>query len=198
MASFLAVYQTALEMLNDRGYRVCKDDLLYTTNRERDAVQQPDIVEYLLKTNGMLQAKDPDGALVIVYFYINKLGIKEIQALTSILPDNFKHIIFIINHKITICGQRAFNKQYPNVKKEFFTFRDMRFNVTKHALVPQHELLSTAEAEDLLRNVGLKIPLIKNTDAICRYYNGQVGQIFRIRRKNELYYRIVIGINKID
>jgi DNA-directed RNA polymerase subunit H (RpoH/RPB5) len=36
-----------------------------------------------------------------------------------------------------------------------------------------------------------KLPQIKFNDPISRYFNCQVGDIFKIYRKNEMYYRIV-------
>ena len=53
-------------------------------------------------------------------------------------------------------------------------------------------LADLLETKLMIEKFGKKIPNIKITDKICRYYNGKIDQIFRIYRKNKLYYRIVI------
>ena len=69
----------------------------------------------------------------------------------------------------------------------------MQFDPTSHELVPKHELLTPEEKEAFLRCLDKKIPCIKVTDRIVRHYDGRCGQIFRIYRKSELYYRLVVA-----
>ena len=75
---------------------------------------------------------------------------------------------------------------------EIFYFNEMIFNITKHVLVPKHELLNDTETKLFFQKFGKKIPYIKKNDKICRYFNGKIDQVFRIYRQNEIYYRIVV------
>ncbi len=108
----------------------------------------------------------------------------------KIIEKRIRHVIFIIKSKLTIPG-RNFLLASKRVSKEIFLFKEIIVNPVKHYLVPRHERISSESARQLLKTVGSKIPAIKITDRICRHYNGKVGQIFKIYRKNHLYYRIV-------
>ncbi len=70
----------------------------------------------------------------------------------------------------------------------------MVFNVTKHHYVPSHVLLNENEAEIIYNSYGKNLPLIDKSDIIVRYYGGKIGNIFKIIRPNNLYYRKVENI----
>ena len=70
----------------------------------------------------------------------------------------------------------------------------MVFNVTKHHYVPSHVLLNEKEAEIIYDSYGKNLPLIDKSDIIVRYYGGKIGNIFKIIRPNNLYYRKVEDI----
>eukprot|EP01013_Petalomonas_cantuscygni_P002551 TRINITY_DN12630_c0_g1_i1.p1 TRINITY_DN12630_c0_g1~~TRINITY_DN12630_c0_g1_i1.p1 ORF type:complete len:331 (-),score=28.87 TRINITY_DN12630_c0_g1_i1:246-1184(-) len=84
---------------------------------------------------------------------------------------------------------------------EVFREESLRVNITKHRLVPKHELMSSEEADDFLARMSLKrsqIPKIKFEDPVARFFGAQKDDLFRITRPSEtagLYvsYRVVVG-----
>ena len=118
------------------------------------------------------------------------------KALFKILQEEEEeevtHLILITKHKLTSYAKKELKLLGKNMEKEIFYFDELVFNITQHVLVPKHELLTVEETKLFLEKFGKKVPFIKTTDKVCRYYNGKIDQVFRIFRKSELYYRIVI------
>ena len=81
------------------------------------------------------------------------------------------------------------------MKIEFFLFKELQFNITKHHLVPKHVLLSPKESQEVIEYYGKKrLPQIKHRDIISRYFDAEAGRIFRIyRNEGGIFYRLVIG-----
>ena len=73
-------------------------------------------------------------------------------------------------------------------------------DITKHELVPKHELLSDGEKKELLKKLGVglsDLPKIRINDPAIRHLNPKVGDIVRIIRKSPtagiyIYYRVVV------
>ncbi|MEM0443160.1 MAG: DNA-directed RNA polymerase subunit H [Candidatus Caldarchaeum sp.] len=74
-------------------------------------------------------------------------------------------------------------------------------NIAEHVLVPKHEVLSQAEAEELLKRLGVtpdKLPYILPSDPMVKKLKARVGDIIKITRVSEtageaVYYRVVWG-----
>ena len=84
-------------------------------------------------------------------------------------------------------------KNKNKTELEIFYEHEMIYNVTKHVLVPKHELLDEKHTKLIFKKFGKKIPSIKSTDRVSRYYNGKPNQIFKIYRNNEIFFRLVIS-----
>jgi len=59
------------------------------------------------------------------------------------------------------------------------------FDVTKHQLVPKHEVLSKEEAKEVLRRYQVKVhqlPRIKASDPVVKAIGAKVGDILKITR----------------
>tara|TARA_Y100000591_G_scaffold324958_1_gene345180 strand:+ start:247 stop:825 length:579 start_codon:yes stop_codon:yes gene_type:complete len=131
--------------------------------------------------------------------------------------DLIKHIDNIKekNHKIENILILCLDKQLLNYIIEFrtkfqlnleiFLISNMQLNISKHELVPKHILLTDEEKKVFLETNGYKeseLPRIKLNDPMTLYYNGKVGDVFKIIRENMngrnktsgqgFYYRIVI------
>lgn len=73
-------------------------------------------------------------------------------------------------------------------------------DITKHNLVPKHELLNDTEKEEILKKYGINIkqlPRILITDSAIKLLNTKVGDVIKITRKSEtagetVYYRVVV------
>jgi DNA-directed RNA polymerase subunit H len=73
-------------------------------------------------------------------------------------------------------------------------------DVTKHVLVPKHEIISESEKEELLKRYGItlrQLPRIFMNDPAIKHLNPKIGDVVRIRRKSVTageteYYRVVV------
>jgi len=72
-------------------------------------------------------------------------------------------------------------------------------DVSKHELVPKHEIVSEEEKEELIKKYGsLKnFPRIYSSDPQVKLLNAKPGDLIKIIRRNEVtgesvYYRVVV------
>lgn len=70
---------------------------------------------------------------------------------------------------------------------EIFHISELQYNITKHSLVPYHELVTSQEEKDLIKNNyevrDLKqLPLILSTDPMIRFIGGKPNDLVRIIR----------------
>jgi DNA-directed RNA polymerase subunit H len=72
-------------------------------------------------------------------------------------------------------------------------------DITKHVLVPKHEIISESEKEELLKRYGIslrQLPRILVSDPAIKHLNPKIGDVIRIRRKGPTgeteYYRVVV------
>lgn len=74
------------------------------------------------------------------------------------------------------------------------------FDITKHSVVPKHELLDDRQKEEVLGQFGIalrQLPRILDTDPMIKVLGGKAGDVVRISRKSDtagesIYYRVVI------
>ena len=70
-------------------------------------------------------------------------------------------------------------------------------DIPMKAIIPEHQLLNEEEKSELLSKYNeLSLSAILDTDMMARYYNAQIGDIFRIIRPsvtsgNSIFYRRV-------
>lgn len=72
--------------------------------------------------------------------------------------------------------------------------------VLEHELVPKHEIMSKTEAEEILKNYGIKpnqLPKIKIDDPVAKAIKAKKGDIVKITRASAtageaIYYRVAI------
>lgn len=71
---------------------------------------------------------------------------------------------------------------------EVFWYKQLLFNITKHILVPKHELLTESVKNDLIKNYYLEtitqLPTILSTDPVAKWYGMLEGDVCRITREN--------------
>ena len=67
---------------------------------------------------------------------------------------------------------------------ELFEHKTLRYNITKHRLVPKHTALSKKASHQFKEKYGTKIPILLRTDPIVQFYNFQRGDIIRIDRQD--------------
>lgn len=192
-------YRTCVEMLEDRGYDVkriplseeyiskqFKDERVVTIDVENDnsrsicKLVDPRII---FKTENLIKVVDT---------VVKKIK-PNINNILILVIDNSKsksNLNTIIEKKV-----QALNKEYaalpsdsPHLFIQGFKYSDLQFNVSRHYMVPKHEILSQQEIIELLtklRTTKDKLPKILTTDPMARYLFLKVGDICKITSKSE-------------
>lgn len=86
---------------------------------------------------------------------------------------------------------------------EIFHISELQFNVTKHSLVPLHQIvMDKDEREKVKKDYQVQdfkmLPLIFNSDPVIRFIGGKTGDLIRITRNpnhvgEHILYRYCIG-----
>jgi len=131
-----------------------------------------------------------------VYFHNEeRIGVKQLRLWNEIHADC--NVIIVSLEGPTAFTKKEADQNYENI--QFFLFKDLCVNITKHAIVPKHELLDTTEVQKInyqISDNGSEWPKLYTTDAISQYYNFKPGNLIRITRtigtqEPVYYYRLV-------
>jgi DNA-directed RNA polymerase I, II, and III subunit RPABC1 len=178
---FKKAYEILIEMITDRGYII---DTIYhiDDNEDENKTEKP----YAIKAHNLSN----EGLLCFIT-NDDKLNIQGIKDKISILnKENATRCIIVYKSSITSSAKKSLDT--VNYRFELFALHELQFNVTKHRLVPRHEHVTHSEKEELNKNYKGKLPILLQTDAICRYYAFEKGEYIRITRKNgTIAYRVV-------
>jgi DNA-directed RNA polymerase I, II, and III subunit RPABC1 len=183
-------YSTVIQMLSDRGYDVSIKSIKSYTLDEDNAI--------------MCENK-----IIVVWIMTDEgISIKHIKKFMLHLKENdIENMIIVKNGKLTpnasktiaelnitgIQDEKSVNKKC-NI--QVFDVLELYNNITKHTLVPKHELLSKTDSIQLLKNYSIKknqMPRILLSDPQIKYFNWSRGDIIKITRKSgEITYRCVV------
>lgn len=128
---------------------------------------------------------------IYVSFIDKKIGVKEIKLkiLDNLENKEFDKLIIITKYKLNSYVINKLNSIEKEI--EIFTYNSFYMNLIDHFLVPKHKILDLKHEKLIKEKFNSKLPLIKKSDPICRYYDCKNGQVLKIYRKNEIYYRLV-------
>lgn len=119
-----------------------------------------------------------------------------------------RHAIFISETAIHSSCNKILQNDLPFFSIQTFQFDELLINPTKHFLVPRHFKKSKEFKEKFLADNDIKVnqlPIIRNTDPICKYYDFKIGDLIAIARivpyegaivKVFVSYRIVKPLEK--
>jgi len=126
-----------------------------------------------------------------VYFHNEeRVGVKQLRLWVE--ASSADSIIIVSLEGPTSFTRREAEQNYPQV--QFFQYRDVCVNITKHQLVPKHEKISKLPFET--SDNMAEIPILYTTDKIAQYYNYGQGDLIRVTRtcgvqEPVYFYRIV-------
>lgn len=162
---------TLKEMLVDRGINV--DRLNAISDKELDTMSKIHKIFSL----------DVNDKLKILYHINTKFKINELKK----FMNEDKHYIIVFKEKINNLNIKNMKEQ-NNITIEIFMMKELQFNISKHVLVPKHEVVKDSkEIEELLDTYKLRknqLPIILHTDPMARYLNVKVGEIVKIIRSS--------------
>lgn len=117
-------------------------------------------------------------------FHEAKMGIKTARSYVSRIEEHapIEELVLITRNGST---KQAFLEMLSACARfQQFTYSHLIRNITKHQLVPRHRLIPENERVLILQALKCnKLPHIKTTDPVVRYYNFTKGSIIAVDRK---------------
>lgn len=178
-----------LKLFQRRGY-------FNTSNEDKIDKMTNDI-----KMNSKTNLTNNDIKISIYYKDIDLKNISSGSEVDEFLSKNTDFIKFVILKEFS----KKVYKQVNEYKNSYvFHIFEMLEDIPSKNIVPEHQLLSESDKEELKKVFDISLfPKINNTDMMSRYYGAKVGDIFRIKRLNlnsgiSTYYRRVIKDSNIS
>lgn len=167
-------FGTILEMLRDRGEKI-------------GDVEKEHIHQILAVDNVKQVIEVALNKIKIVYYTPAKLKWADVKKYFE-TEETYDTYILVVQENVTQNNMKAI--QSLDLPIEVHLISRLQFNITKHVLVPKHEVIrDKAVIDDILARYKLKnkyqLPIILKTDPIARYYGMKNGDIVKITRASE-------------
>ena len=166
-------YETCIEMIEQRGYKIVdRDD-------ERILATKPD------KTH-----------MCVFVAPSHKFNVESIQEYISMMKKmELTHCIIVNKDNATPIAKKIIEDS-PDLDIELFYVDELQYNITKHYLVPKHQLAYKKGTKEYSvfkkKYMADNFPIILKTDAVARFFAFQKGDIIKITRPGGVIcYRIV-------
>lgn len=169
-------FKISIEMIQQRGYIIIdQDEERILASRENEFGEEEQICVFITNTS--------------------KFNVESIQEYISMMKKmEVYHCIIVYRDSATPVAKKIVEESKDMVI-ELFTEDELQYNITKHYLVPKHEILfkkGTLGAASFKKKYSDNIPIILKNDPISRFYCYERGDIIQITRKNGyVMYRIV-------
>lgn len=172
-ASILRGFETILEMLRDRHL-----DIGTVTKQHMEDVLKHEsikqIIEVILNDVKVIFYTPPKFKWADVKKYFED-------------ETPYSLYILVVQENITQNNMKSIHSLPLNV--EVHTLSRLQFNITKHVLVPKHEVVrDKKEVDDIVEAYKLKnkfqLPIILKTDPIAKYYGMKSGDVVKITRNS--------------
>ena len=194
---YFRVRQTAIEMLEDRGFNVALEDknLPYEQFSNR-------LEENAIDFDATHRDSDVKMAYIAFILDTKSFSKKDLVNLKALVDEKFATkemtIIIIVQDKPTPqIAKELLNEEYKGY--EVFLMKNLIFNITHHDLVPKHIVLSEEEGKKVLdeyKTTKTQLPKLMLSDPVAKYYGMKSGNICKIIRQSpmtgeSIYYRLV-------
>lgn len=183
--------ETILEILEDRKYDV--DPSLHLELEEFvDWVGEDD--EKDVKDAMALEMERSSGAktpetIMVVWWPVPKLATDINNIYRDMVDRSINNAIIVVDESTTpYCAAVVKRLRTSKMFIDIYTLSQTQINITKHVLVPKHEICSTAEKKKLMKEYSLtpdKIPHIKMADPVVKHLGAKREQLLRITRESD-------------
>ena len=148
------------------------------------------------ETEDMITAEEENEDKVCVFLTVkNKFNVEDFKSHMNQLAEmEIKHGIVVYNDITAPTKKLISDTSEFKIELEEFQANSVLYNITKHRLARPHvRLTDKKEILDLKRNYDLsKFPILRQNDAMAKFYGFKKGDIVKIIRKNGyVSYRVV-------
>jgi DNA-directed RNA polymerase subunit H (RpoH/RPB5) len=183
---FAMSFKTITELLQDRK-AVSEEELNYLMSFSQNE---------LAALNNRSIFNVDIGSRIRILYYLNKFKMADFKPHLEKAMD-FDVCILIVGEKLTTTNLKSIMSArmsamdpagtVPADNLHIFELAEVLINITKHVLVPKHEIISDETAiNDIITQYNLRsrhqLPLILKTDPIARYFGMRPGQLAKITR----------------
>ena len=192
-ARLFRVYRTIANMLDKRGYMVPRAlrDITPSEFKERFG-EHPNRESLTILVE---KADDENNQLFVFFPEDEKVGVKPIKVYTDKMrAEKVSNAIMVLRVDITPFAKQAVQEMSDSFRIEHFKESELLVDITKHQLVPEHQILTPNEKSELLKRYRLKdsqLPRIQSNDPVARYLGMKRGQVVKIIRPSETAGRYV-------
>jgi DNA-directed RNA polymerase I, II, and III subunit RPABC1 len=196
------VYKTLLSMLHNRGYDI--DAALRTMDKKRfdslymghDGVVRKELLRMTVKRSAA-----PEDQLMVFWTDGGKVGVGPIRNFFDQLQAHgVKRGILVVENAVSPFGKQALATFRPTHVVEYFSYAELKFDITTHSMVPRHRVLSKEERKQLFESLQItpvNLPRMQPTDPVARYFGMDRMDVVEITRKSKetdtyVTYRIVL------
>ncbi|KAI8898956.1 RNA polymerase [Globomyces pollinis-pini] len=184
------VYRTVHEMVLDRKYRVSKTELDISLDEFRSLYSHGGSIDRQRLSFLVENESSSEDRLLVFFSDEESLGVKHIKKICERMVSQqvFKGILVYQKGLTPSAKKTVVQDMAPKYMLELFCEDELLVNITKHILVPPHEVLTADEKKTLLQRYRLKdtqLPRIQSSDPIARYYGLKRGQVVKITRPSE-------------
>ncbi|KAJ9127940.1 hypothetical protein QFC24_000225 [Naganishia onofrii] len=189
------VNRTLKEMVKDRGYLVAEDEINLPFTEFRinyggsGAVDRSAMAWYTSKR------EDQQDTIYIFFSDEENVSKKTVRKFIGDMEEKrFRRGIFVYRRKMTPAAKKVIQEMQSEYTMEDYAEADLIVNITKHFLVPRHEIMLPEDKHQLLERYRLRetqLPRIQLGDPVARYYGLRRGQVMKITRESETAGRYV-------
>lgn len=182
--------KTILQMLKDRNINTDDYDNFSQEELELMYKAHPKITHEINPLDMVFKEK-----VTVKYVLQPKLRSKDlIEVVDTMIEENVVSegdtLIFIIRD--TMKAEESIELNFENVYQnknvfvQMFDINKLMFNVTKHTLVPKHQIMSEEDKTSMLKILNLDNPnqfqIIKKNDPVAKYMGMKTGQACYVYR----------------
>lgn len=148
---------------------------------------------------------------LLLVFYLTKMKIVEFRSsmfgkakdvdAASMEQYKDKKCIFVFKDEITTQNRKSIYEFWSPDDCQIFSLRELQYNLSRHALVPKHELVGPETVNDLIVRFSLRskaqLPGIHRDDPMARYLGLAIGDVIRVVRPSQTaisynFYRVCV------
>lgn len=164
------------EMLLDRGY---KNDQISEIEK-----YQIDEIESIKNVKPIFTVSLPSANITLLYVLSSKSRLQDIRKVLDSNSEFSGLYILIVKDKINSSDQK---KIHSLANFQIFELSELQFNISKHELVPKHELITEdQDIKTVIDGYQLKsrnqLPFILKSDPMARYLNAKPGNLVKVTR----------------
>lgn len=142
-----------------------------------------------------LKIKNLKTRIVYDIFESKKTKQEKVGDLKKMIDSSISTYIFVLKDKPNANDLKNYNEL--NIDYQIFSLNELQFNISKHILVPKHEVISDeAIIEQLMKNYMVKsrsqFPIILKTDPMAKFLHAKPGNIVKITRPSPTSSEIVV------